>query len=51
MSKCIKCYKYVNILLDIDGKRVTLEELGMFVNRYQGFQIKIEIADVTDDLL
>jgi len=34
----------------IDGKRVTWEDLGMFLNRYQGFQIKIEIADATDDL-
>ena len=25
----------------IDGKRVTWEDLGMFLSRYQGFQIKI----------
>lgn len=34
----------------IDGKRIGWEELGSFLKRYESFQIKIEIADVTDDL-
>jgi hypothetical protein len=34
----------------IDGKRVSWEDLGVFLGRYQGFQIKIEIADATESL-
>jgi hypothetical protein len=34
----------------IDGKAYTWEELGRIVGVSEGFQIKIEIADPTDEL-
>jgi hypothetical protein len=34
----------------IDGKAFTWDELGRMLNGYEGFQFKLEIYDITDDV-
>lgn len=41
---------YESPLVLIDGKPFTWEEVGKMVKAYEGFQIKLKIYDVTDDL-
>ncbi|WP_173915210.1 hypothetical protein [Halobacillus sp. Marseille-Q1614] len=33
-----------------DGKPYTWEELGKFVNTYEGFQVELKIHEITDDV-
>ena len=34
----------------IDGKTYSWDELGEKLSTYEGFQIKIEISDITEDV-
>ncbi|WP_452082098.1 DUF7713 domain-containing protein [Bacillus tuaregi] len=36
-------------MIIIDGRPFTWEEVGEMVMSYEGFQIKIQMDDVTDD--
>lgn len=35
----------------VDGKHCTLEDIGRWMRGHEGFQMKIEFADLSDDLL
>ncbi|MCT8137592.1 hypothetical protein H1D32_07430 [Anaerobacillus sp. CMMVII] len=37
-------------LVSIDGKPYTWEQLGQMVRAYEGFQIQVKMADMTDDV-